>query len=68
MGTAETALEHLISTNTLLAEGDGQRDLDLSLCLISTNTLLAEGDAAFNKLNPWHKSISTNTLLAEGDV
>ena len=58
-----------ISTNTLLAEGDGAlavQQVDGSV--ISTNTLLAEGDHPQPVAQPHSQAISTNTLLAEGDA
>ena len=57
----------IISTNTLLAEGDLQAPLCGDAHSISTNTLLAEGD--LNAMTGYynHEDISTNTLLAEGD-
>ena len=56
----------MISTNTLLAEGDVVHRVPVDTLMISTNTLLAEGDFSV-VADLTQRLISTNTLLAEGD-
>ena len=67
-GDAEPVVPQMISTHSLLAEGDEEQRLELvGRQGISTHSLLAEGDVN-GELALALITISTHSLLAEGDV